>query len=129
MMNKLFISGVVLLSLLATACHDSLLHHTVHDKVLLKDSVYLSIKAEFCTESPEALREIQVKNSQLRFAMTIALREHSSTELQRRGKRSVQNALESIARQLLDHPVKEIHLTTYDFQAKPSSGDRQISSK
>ena len=101
------------------ACTSPLPHYEVKGEILLNDDVYLSITADFIVETPEALKEVRIKSDQLAFAIRIALREHSSKELKGMGKRNVLNALKSISRQLLEHPVKEVHIIDYDFHKAP----------
>lgn len=119
MIYKIFFAGLITCLSVISACDDHLIHHTVKSEILLKDRVYLCINVDFCSDNQESYREIKAKSAQLSFAMTLALREHASSELQGRGKRSVHNALKSIARQVVDHPVTSIHITTYDFLEKP----------
>lgn len=97
------------------SCSSPKPHYEIKSDILLKDMVYLSITADFIVDTPEALKEVRLKSDQLGFAMRLALREHASGELKGRGKRSVLNALKSIARQVLDHPVTDVRITAYEF--------------
>ena len=106
--------------LVLTSCKP-LPHHNIQEDVLLKDKIYIHIETDFVVETPEALKEVRLKSDQLEFALRLALREHASTELQGRGKRSVLNAWKSITKQVLDHPVKEVHIITYEFYDKNNS--------
>lgn len=104
------------------ACRPPLPPHEIKGEILLKDKVYLSITTEFILDTPEALKEVHLKSDQLAFAMRLALRDHSSEELKGRGKRNVLNAMNAISRQVLDHQVKDIRITAYDFhQAQPKT--------
>lgn len=110
-----------MLIIFLAACSTPLPHHEISEEIRLKDQVYLHIKTDFIVETPEALKEVRLNSDKLAFALRLALREHASTELKGRGKRSVLNAWKSIARQVLDHPVKEVRIITYDFHSRDKS--------
>lgn len=113
-MSKYFIILSCLIGFLCS-CNSPKPHYEIKSDILLKDKVYLTIKTDFIVDTPEALKEVRYKSDQLAFALRLALRDHPSTQLKGRGRGAVLNAWKSIARQVLDHPVAEIKITTYEF--------------
>ena len=111
-MKKLY--AVALCLIVFTSCKP-LPHHAIHEDIFLKDRNYIHIQFDLIVETPEALKEVQLKSDKLAFALRLALREHTSTELKGRGKGSVLYGLQSIAKQVLDHPVKQIKILEYTF--------------
>lgn len=124
-MNKkpLFSVLLFLCFTVVSCCTCTPLHHEIQGEILLKDHIYMDITADFIVDSPEALHEVQIKEDQLRFAMTLSFREFPSSQFKGKGKRNTFNALKSIARQVLDHPVKAIHITSYEFHENLMLGD------
>lgn len=112
-----FVCVMILILTICSGCpaHDPELTYPFHSAVSMKDGTVLTLDARFLFSSPLGVEELKGKDQKIKYALNLAMSEHTSSEFNYQGKTRISNLLASIARQVLYTEIDRVVVDNFKF--------------
>lgn len=100
---------------LSSACSDNTISCKSGTSVILKDKYALSIKIQFFFNNKKEMRSFKYKEKEVLFALRLALKQHKSSMLRKKGRNNVNNTIIAICKRRLNNKFSRIKIIDYNF--------------